>query len=127
METTRTPQTIDEYIARFPSDVQTKLTLVRQTIHEEAPMAVEKISYQMPTFYFRGNLIHFAAFQHHIGLYPLPETLDAFATDLAPYKQGKGSVQFPLDQELPLEVIRRIVRFRLKAAMNKKVKGDKNG
>jgi uncharacterized protein YdhG (YjbR/CyaY superfamily) len=122
METTRTPKTIDEYIVQFPKEVQQKLQSVRQAIHEEAPLAVEKISYQMPTFYFRGNLIHFAAFQHHIGLYPLPETLETFANDLAPYKQGKGSVQFPLDQDLPLEVIRRIVRFRLAQALKKKEK-----
>ncbi len=122
MEKTRTPKTIDAYIAQFPESVQRKLQTLRIAIHEEAPLAVEKISYQMPTFYFRGNLIHFAAFQHHIGLYPLPETLEAFAKDLAPYKQGKGSVQFPLDQELPLEVIRHIVRFRLAEALKKKEK-----
>ncbi len=122
METTRTSKTIDEYIVQFPEDVQRKLQRVRQAIHEEAPLAVEKISYQMPTFYFRGSLIHFAAFQHHIGLYPLPETLETFAKDLAPYKQGKGSVQFPSDQELPLELIRRIVRFRLAQALKKKEK-----
>ncbi len=104
--------TIDEYIATFPKEIQILLEQMRQTIHLAAPQAQEKISYQMPTFFLQGNLVHFAAFQNHIGFYPAPRGIAAFAQELAPYKGGKGSVQFPLDQPLPLELVSRIVKFR---------------
>lgn len=108
-----TPQTIDEYIASFPEDVQAKLQELRATIKVTVPEAEEAISYQMPTFKLKGNLVHFAAFKNHIGFYPAPIGIEAFAEELAPYKAGKGSVQFPLDQPLPLELVRKIVRFRV--------------
>ena len=92
------PKTIDEYIAGFPLDVQDILQKIRATIRQAAPEAQEKISYQMPTFALNGNLVHFAAFKNHIGFYPIPSGIEAFKEDLSPYKQGKGSVQFPLDQ-----------------------------
>ena len=108
------PQTIDEYIAGFPGDVKKVLQKIRMTIHEAAPEAQEKISYQMPTFYLKGNLVHFAAFKDHIGFYPVPSGIEKFKKELSVYKQGKGSVQFPLDQPMPYDLITKIVKFRVK-------------
>jgi uncharacterized protein YdhG (YjbR/CyaY superfamily) len=105
--------TIDEYIAICAEAVQPMLRELRATIKAAAPDAQEKISYQMPTFALRGNLVHFAAFPHHIGFYPGSSGIAAFAAELAVYKGGKGSVQFPLDQPLPLELISRIVEYRV--------------
>ena len=105
--------TIDEYIKTFPMEMQKKLQEIRKTIHESAPEATEAISYQMPTFKLNGNLVHFAAYEHHIGFYPIPTGMEAFKEVLSHYKTGKGSVQFPLDQPLPLDLIRRIVEFRV--------------
>jgi len=105
--------TIDEYIKTFPMEMQKKLQEIRKTIHESAPEATEAISYQMPTFKLNGNLVHFAAYEHHIGFYPIPPGMEAFKEVLSHYKTGKGSVQFPLDQPLPLDLIRRIVEFRV--------------
>lgn len=111
----RKPATIDEYIAAFPDDVRRLLERLRRTIREAAPEAVEAISYQMPTFKLDGrNLVHFAAFEKHIGFYPIPSGIEAFREELAPYKQGNGSVQFPLGQPLPFDLVRRIVRFRVR-------------
>ena len=115
MKTAQTaPQTIDEYIAGFPPDVQDVLQKIRMTIHEAAPEAQEKISYQMPTFFLKGNLVHFAAFKEHIGFYPVPTGIEKFKKELSVYKQGKGSVQFPLNQPMPYELITKIVKFRVK-------------
>jgi len=118
METNKNYNSIDEYIALFPPEVQEKLQEVRATIHEAAPEAQEKISYQMPAFTLNGNLVYFAAFKNHIGFYPIPSGIEAFKEELSKYPQGKGSVQFPLDQPLPLDLIRRIVLYR--AEENKK-------
>lgn len=116
----------DEYIATFPPDVRERLEAVRETIRANAPDAREKISYQMPTFDLHGNLVHFAAFKSHIGFYPIPQGIEAFHEELSRYKQGKGSVQFPFSEPLPLELIGRIVRYRveqnLAAAAAKKAK-----
>ncbi len=106
-------KTIDEYIAQFPEAVQQRLRSVRQVVKEEAPGAQEAFKYQMPTFTLNGNLVHFAAFKHHIGLYPAPTGIEAFQDELAPYKTSKGAIQFPLDQPLPLPLIRKIVAFRV--------------
>jgi uncharacterized protein YdhG (YjbR/CyaY superfamily) len=111
--------TIDEYIAQFPEDVQPILARIRAVIRESAPGAVEKISYQMPTFYLRGNLVHFAAHPHHIGFYPTPSGIEAFKDELSAYKWSKGAVQFPLDQPIPYDLIGRIVRYRVAEIMNK--------
>jgi uncharacterized protein YdhG (YjbR/CyaY superfamily) len=113
MNANQTPTTIDAYIAAFPDDVQTILQQIRRTIHEAAPEATEAISYGMPTFKLHGNLVHFAAFKNHIGFYPVPSGIEAFKDELAAYKQGKGSVQFPLNRPMPLDLIRRIVQFRV--------------
>ncbi len=118
MKTAQTaPQTIDEYIAGFPADVQEVLQKIRKTVHEAAPEATEKISYQMPTFYLKGNLVHFAAFKEHIGFYPVPTGIEKFKKELSVYKQGKGSVQFPLDQPMPYDLITKIVKFRVKESL----------
>ncbi|OJX37891.1 MAG: hypothetical protein BGO78_07540 [Chloroflexi bacterium 44-23] len=105
--------TIDEYIATFPEEIQNKLQVIRATIREAAPEATEKISYQMPTFYLNGNLVHFAAFKNHIGFYPIPSSIEKFKQELAPYKTSKGGVQFPLDGQIPFDLITRIVNFRV--------------
>jgi uncharacterized protein YdhG (YjbR/CyaY superfamily) len=112
MEKTSSFQTIDEYIATFPADVQKILQELRAVIKAAAPEATEKISYQMPTFFLHGNLVHFAAFKNHIGFYPAPRGIEAFQEELSRFKGAKGSVQFPIDQPLPLELISRIVKFR---------------
>jgi uncharacterized protein YdhG (YjbR/CyaY superfamily) len=104
--------TIDEYIAMFPEDVQKLLQQMRATIKAAAPDATEKISYQMPTFFLYGNLVHFAAFKSHIGFYPAPRGLEAFKDELSMYKGSKGTVQFPLDKPLPVKLITKIVQFR---------------
>ncbi len=106
-------RTIDDYIQMFPIQVQKKLESIRKLIKELAPEAQEKISYQMPTFYLNGNLVHFAAFKTHIGFYPTPSGISEFQKDLAKYKNGKGSVQFPIEEALPMELIRRMVKFRI--------------
>ena len=114
-----TPKDIDEYIAGFPGDVQEILEKIRATIRKAAPDAQETISYQMPTFKFHGNLVHFAAFKKHIGFYPIPSGIEAFKDDLSAYKQGKGSVQFPLEETIPYELISRIVKFRVEENLKK--------
>lgn len=111
--------TIDEYIATFPSEIQDILFKIRAIVKEVVPEAIEKISYQMPTFYLDGNLVHFAAFKKHIGFYPTPSGIDAFQEELSKYKGAKGSIQFPLDQPIPYELIRRIVQFRVEEKHNK--------
>jgi uncharacterized protein YdhG (YjbR/CyaY superfamily) len=116
---------IDEYIATFPEEIQKILLEVRAVIKAAAPDAEEKISYQMPTFFLEGNLVHFAAFKHHIGFYPAPTGVEAFAQELSQYKGAKGSVQFPIDQPLPLDLITKIVKYRV--AENLKKAGMKAG
>jgi len=113
---------IDEYIALFPENVQTLLQQVRQTIHTAAPDATEKISYQMPTFFLNGNLVHFAAFKNHIGFYPAPQGIEAFKGELSKFKGAKGSVQFPIDQPMPLGLITKIVHFRAAGNLEKAAK-----
>ena len=121
-----TPKNIDDYIAGFPQEVQQKLEKIRETIRDAAPDAVEKISYQMPTFALEGNLVHFAAFKHHIGFYPAPRGIEAFQEELSAYEGGKGSVKFPLDEPIPYDLIRRIVTFRVKDNLEKAARKAKN-
>jgi uncharacterized protein YdhG (YjbR/CyaY superfamily) len=109
-------KTIDDYIASFPSDVQVLLEQVRGEIRKAAPDAEEAIKYQIPTFTLNGNLVHFAAFKHHIGFYPGPSGIKEFEDELSSYNSAKGSVQLPIDKPMPLSLIRRIVRFRVKEA-----------
>lgn len=112
-------KTIDDYIAAYPQDVQTILQELRTTIKKAAPDAQETINYAIPTFTLEGNLVHFAAFKKHIGFYPAPSGITAFKKELAGYVQAKGSVQFPLDKPLPLKLITRIVKFRVKENLAK--------
>lgn len=104
---------IDEYISKFSPDIQEKLRKLRKVIKEAAPDAEEKISYRMPTFSLHGNLVHFAAFEKHIGFYPAPSGIEAFKEELSEYKTSKGAIQFPIDKPLPYDLISRIVKFRV--------------
>lgn len=119
---TKKPANIDEYISAFPNDVQEILEKVRMTIQKAAPEAKEKISYSMPAFEQNGIVVYFAAFKNHIGLYALPSGHEAFAAALSQYKSGKGSVQFPLNQPMPFDLITKIVKFRVKENMDKSKK-----
>lgn len=107
--------TIDEYIGSFPDDIQIILEKIRQTIKEAAPDAEEAISYAIPMFKLNGkNLVHFAAFKNHIGFYATPTGHKAFVKELLVYKQGRGSVQFPIDKPIPLNLITQIIKYRVK-------------
>lgn len=112
-KTKSTFQSIDEYIKIFPKEVQSILQELRKVIQEEAPEASEKISYQIPTFYLNGNLVHFAAYKNHIGFYPGASGIAKFKKEIDKYKNAKGSVQFPIDQPLPFDLVRKIVKFRV--------------
>jgi uncharacterized protein YdhG (YjbR/CyaY superfamily) len=111
--------TIDEYIATFPEEIQRLLQEMRAVIRAAAPQAEEKISYQMPTFYLKGNLVHFAAHANHIGFYPTPSGIEAFQQELSRYQTSKGAVQFPIGEPLPLELVGRIVKFRVTENLQK--------
>lgn len=121
------PKNIDEYVAGFPRDVQEILNQVRATISKAAPEAEETIKYGIPTFVLHGNLVHFAAFKHHIGFYPTPSGIEAFRKELSRYESAKGSVQFPIDQPMPLTLIAKIVSFRVKEARAKSARGKAAG
>lgn len=108
------PKTIDEYISSFTPEVQARLQQIRSLIKEMVPEAEEKISYGIPTFLLEKNLVHFAAFKEHIGFYALPTANEKFKKELSRYKVGRGSIQFPLSEPLPVELIRKLVRFRVK-------------
>ena len=113
------PKNIDDYIAQHPKAVQDLLMAVRQTIKQAAPGADEKISYQIPTFYLKGNLVHFAAWKKHIGFYPAASGIAAFQQTLSGYEIAKGSVQFPYDKPIPYGLISKIVEFRVKENFEK--------
>ncbi|MDF2628177.1 MAG: hypothetical protein K0R39_2008 [Symbiobacteriaceae bacterium] len=124
-----TAPTVDAYIAEFPPDIQQVLQELRALIRATAPEATETISYSMPTFDLdKKHLVHFAAFKQHIGLYPTPSGIEAFQEELAPYKTSKGAVQFPLGQPLPIDLIRRIVAYRVaESAARKAAKSAARG
>lgn len=113
------PKTIDEYISGFPENVRQILARIRAVIKESAPQAVEKISYQMPTFYLKGNLVHFAAYKNYIGFYPTPSGIEAFKEEIASYKWSKGAVQFPINEPIPYDLISRIVKYRVAQNLGK--------
>ncbi|MCO6146792.1 iron chaperone [Flavobacterium sp. NRK1] len=113
------PKDIDTYIDSFPSEIQQLLQLVRITVHKAAINAEETISYGMPAFKLNGNLVYFAAFKNHIGFYALPSGNKAFQKELSQYKTGKGSIQFPYSKPLPLDLITKIVKFRIKENQQK--------
>ncbi len=107
-------KTAEEYIKSFPKDIQTLLKQIRETIKSNAPDVAETIAYGMPAYKINGKpLVYFAAFKKHIGFYATPTGHAAFAEELSTYKQGKGSVQFPLDKPIPFDLIKRIVLFRV--------------
>ncbi|MFZ2206006.1 MAG: DUF1801 domain-containing protein [Microgenomates group bacterium] len=110
---------IDTFIAGFPNETQIILEKMRLIIRKAAPEAEETICYGIPTFIFHGNLVHFSAFKNHIGFYPAPSGILAFKKELSIYKSAKGSVQFPIDKPLPLDLITRIVKFRVKENLGK--------
>ncbi|MFB7142292.1 iron chaperone [Gottfriedia sp. NPDC056225] len=110
--TKKTFDTIDEYISQFQPEIQEKLQALRRTIKEIVPNAVEKISYQMPAFALNKNLVHFAAFKNHIGFYPGASGIAAFKEELSVYKGAKGSVQFPINEPLPFDLVKKIVKYR---------------
>lgn len=105
---------IDDYIEHAPIEVQKKLRELKAVIKAEVPDAQERIAYGMPTFSQYGNLVHFAAFKNHIGFFPAPSGIENFKDELAKYKTSKGTVQFPLEEEIPMDLVREIVHFRLK-------------
>ncbi len=113
-------KTVDEYIASFPKNVQDILEQLRCVIKESAPLAEETISYRMPAFKLNGNLVYFAAYKNHIGFYPTPSGIVAFKKDLSPFKQARGSVQFPIDTPIPFDIIRKIVHYRVNENIAKK-------
>lgn len=112
-------KTVEEYISGFPENVKILLQQMRETIIKAAPKAQEVISYQMPAYKYLGILVYFAAYKNHIGFYPTASGIEAFKNELSKYKGGKGSVQFPLDKPLPLALISKIVKFKLKENMRK--------
>ena len=119
------PELIDEYIGNFPEDVRVKLQAIRSVIKSVVPEAKEKISYQMPGFMYNGPLVYFAAFQNHIGFYPTPRGIDEFKEELSKYKQGKGSVQFPIGEEMPLDLIARMTAYRAEENRQNKTRNQK--
>ncbi len=110
---------VDDYIQKFPMEIQVQLKEVRETIQKAAPRAEETINYGIPTFKLNGNLVHFAGFKNHIGFYPSPSGLRAFKKEISNYKNSKGSVQFPFNKEIPHDLIRKIVEFRVRENLSK--------
>jgi len=116
---TKKPTSVEEYIAGFPKETQKILQEVRAIIRKAAPIAEETIAYAMPAYKLNGPLVYFAGYEHHIGFYATPTGHEAFKEELSKYKQGRGSVQFPLDEPMPLKLIERIVKFRVKENQGK--------
>ncbi|MDP1552102.1 MAG: DUF1801 domain-containing protein [Methanobacteriaceae archaeon] len=112
-------ETIDEYIAEFPEDIQNILEKIRKTIQDTVPEAEEAISYGMPTFKLQGNLVHFAAYKNHVGFYPAPSGIEAFKEEISKYKSSKGAIQFPLDEPIPYDLVEKIVIFRVNENLQK--------
>lgn len=120
-----TIETIDAYIAQFPAPVQQYMTDIRLLVHQLAPDCIERMAYGMPTFFLNENLVHFAGYKKHIGFYPSPSGITAFEEEIKIYTYAKGSVQFPLDQPMPMDLIRRIIAFRVEEVLKKPVKKPK--
>ena len=116
----KTFSTINEYISEFPEEIRFKLEQIREIIQQAAPEAKEAIRYGMPTFVLNGNLVHFAAYKNHIGFYPAPSGIDAYLDELAVYRTGKGTIQFPIDQPIPFNLIKKVVEFRVNENLGKR-------
>jgi uncharacterized protein YdhG (YjbR/CyaY superfamily) len=121
----KSPKDIDEYIGRFPADIQQLLEQVRKTVKIAAPHAEEVISYSMPAFKLNGILVWFAAYTKHIGFYPKTSAIERFKDEISNYKSAKGSVQFPLDKPLPLNLITKIIEFRINENLQKSISKKK--
>lgn len=119
MITMNNPNDIDKYIAGFSGDIKEALILIRKTIKEAAPEAEEVISYKMPAYRLNGMLVYFAAHTNHIGFYPTGKGIEAFKNELTTYKWSKGTIQFPIGKPLPIGLISKIVKFRVKENMQK--------
>ena len=120
------PANIDEYIAGFPAETQALLQQFRETVKAVAPAATEAISYAMPAFKLDGMLVWFAAHANHIGFYPRASAIEEFKQELSGYKSAKGTVQFPINKPLPVDLIKEMVQFRMLENMQKiKVKKSK--
>ncbi len=117
------PHDIDSYLASFPTEIRLRLQELRETILKAAPMAKEVISYGMPAFRQNGILVYFAVHKNHIGFYPTPSAVESFRQEFSHYKWSKGAVQFPIDEPLPLEMVARIVKFRVGEDLQEKIKG----
>ncbi len=115
----KNPATIDEYIAGFPKHIQAILEKMRLAIKKTAPQAEETINYGIPTFTQQGNLVHFGGFKNHVGFYPAPSGIKAFEKELSVYEGAKGSIKFPIHKQLPLSLITKIVKFRVKENLEK--------
>ena len=129
LSTNNTPRTIDEYISKFPQAVQIKLEQIRNTISKAAPDAKEVISYQMPAFKLNSVLVYFAAFKDPISFFPTSNPIKVFAKELAEYETSKGTIKFPLVEKIPLDLIAKMTKFRLKEDIkdhNRKNKRQKN-
>jgi len=107
-------KTIDEYLKSYPANIQLLLIQMRSTIRNAAPEAIETIAYGIPTFKFNGNLVHFGAYKDHIGFYPTPRAIEVFKSEFSKYETSKGTVKFPIDEPLPLDLVTRVVEYRLK-------------
>jgi uncharacterized protein YdhG (YjbR/CyaY superfamily) len=116
---------INAYIAEFSDETQVILEKIRNTIQQAAPDAKEAIKYGMPTFVLNGNLVHFAAYKNHIGFYPAPSGIDSFIDELAVYRTGKGTIQFPINKPIPFDLISKVVKFRVEENMRKARKKSK--
>ena len=113
-------KTIDEYIASFPENIQSTLKEIRQAIRETAPQAEETISYQMPAFRLNGILVYFAAFKNHIGFFPTSSGVETFKKELVVFEVSRGTIRFPLENPIPIDLVKRIVSYRVKVNLDKK-------
>ena len=114
-------KTIDEYIATFPKNFQSNLEEMRQAVREAAPEAEETISYQMPAFKLNGILVWFAAFKNHIGFYPKTSAIEAFKEELSGYEVSKGTIRFPINKPVPIDLVKKIVRYRVKENLQEEI------
>jgi uncharacterized protein YdhG (YjbR/CyaY superfamily) len=118
---------MDDYMARHPPAIRALLEAMRRTVRKAAPKAEEAISYRIPTFRLHGNLVHFAAFSAHIGFYPTSSGIAAFRKELSGYGTSRGAVRFPLDEPLPLALVARIVRFRVRESRKRAAQSRQHG
>jgi uncharacterized protein YdhG (YjbR/CyaY superfamily) len=129
MDATKTKfKTVDQYLSVFPENIKSKLQELRSTIKKTAPQAEELISYNMPAFKLHGMLVYYAAYKEHIGFYPTPSPIEAFKKELAGYEVAKGSIKFPIDKPVPLKLVIKIVKYKMKEnleAAHAKVKKKK--